>query len=580
MLLCSRSPNAVRVRPSQGDGGIDVFIPGAAGWGKERAVWQIKRYCENLTSTEKRAIKRSFRRVVDTAKREGWRLTEWHLIMPLDLTNQNLGWLDTVIGEVEFPYEIHGLLLCDTLAAQYPKVVDYYLRDGKERLQAATESLTAILARRHSLQLDEPLAPTDVMSDLTSIYRALNETDPFYKYSFEVSDRLPPEQPSPHDDGLVAMYAVRQESVWITFKVYALSLAAVEECPITWRIQLAVPADDDDLHSQVQRFIDYGAPLTMPAGTVSGSIDLPGGLGGELSGASLQVLSAPDPGDLDSDRAELSLAIFAPDSDTVIASTTIERTDLSVGKAGVRSVFTEKAGLFKLEMTIKAGRLRQGQMRLEVVYDLAGSTPVDIVDGLKVLAAWHSPNRLAFGLTYGPPDYGIVATCPTGREKEAARWAPVVQALSELQDHVRVRIKMPAEMTKDQAISIIKAAKLVAGEPVIGTMKGAFEVYHQEPLQIDRVPDTVYEFVAIKEIEFELGDDVIEVGKQALFFLGRYTRIDELESEIEPVPGTKGLSIRYTGDAAVTQVASRPFTGELSAVDAGEIGTDDGAVEN
>jgi hypothetical protein len=50
MLLCSQSPNAVRIRPSQGDGGIDIFIPGDAGWGKERVVWQVKRYCANLTS--------------------------------------------------------------------------------------------------------------------------------------------------------------------------------------------------------------------------------------------------------------------------------------------------------------------------------------------------------------------------------------------------------------------------------------------------------------------------------------------------------------------------------------------------
>ncbi|MBN7457655.1 restriction endonuclease [Mycobacteroides abscessus subsp. abscessus] len=52
VLLCSRFPNAVRVRPSQRDGGIDIFVPGPASWGKERAVWQIKRYCHNLTGTE------------------------------------------------------------------------------------------------------------------------------------------------------------------------------------------------------------------------------------------------------------------------------------------------------------------------------------------------------------------------------------------------------------------------------------------------------------------------------------------------------------------------------------------------
>jgi hypothetical protein len=79
-----------------------------------------------------------------------------------------------------------------------------------------------------------------------------------------------------------------QDSVWINFKIYALSLAALEERPVTWRLQLAVPADDDELRAQVEKFIDYGAPLSMPAGTVSGFLDLPAGLGGDLSGGSLQ----------------------------------------------------------------------------------------------------------------------------------------------------------------------------------------------------------------------------------------------------------------------------------------------------
>jgi hypothetical protein len=101
MLLCSQYPSAHRVRPSQGDGGIDVFVPGPAGFGAERAVYQAKRYCENLTGTQKRKIKNSYRRVVETSKKEGWRITEWHLVMPLDLTNQNLGWLDDVIADAD-----------------------------------------------------------------------------------------------------------------------------------------------------------------------------------------------------------------------------------------------------------------------------------------------------------------------------------------------------------------------------------------------------------------------------------------------------------------------------------------------
>ncbi|HME75047.1 MAG TPA: restriction endonuclease [Mycobacterium sp.] len=105
MLLCSRYPSAHRVRPSQGDGGIDIFVPGPARFGAERAVYQVKRYCENLTGTQKRKIKNSYQRVVETSQKEGWRITEWHLVMPLDLTNQNLGWLDKVIADADFPCE-------------------------------------------------------------------------------------------------------------------------------------------------------------------------------------------------------------------------------------------------------------------------------------------------------------------------------------------------------------------------------------------------------------------------------------------------------------------------------------------
>ena len=74
MLVCSRYPNAVRVQPSQGDGGVDVFVPGEAGFGTEREVYQVKSYCKHrLTSSQKRKIKRSFDDVIQTAADEGSR---------------------------------------------------------------------------------------------------------------------------------------------------------------------------------------------------------------------------------------------------------------------------------------------------------------------------------------------------------------------------------------------------------------------------------------------------------------------------------------------------------------------------
>ena len=44
-----------------------------------------------------------------------------------------------------------GLVFLEGLAGTYPALIDYYLRDGKDRLQTALESITAVL--RTTLQL-------------------------------------------------------------------------------------------------------------------------------------------------------------------------------------------------------------------------------------------------------------------------------------------------------------------------------------------------------------------------------------------------------------------------------------------
>src|SRR5882757_1433700 len=131
MLICSQFINAVRVRPSQGDGGVDIFVPGEGGFAKSRVVYQVKKYSENLTAGQKAKITKSFQRVVATSEKEGWTLAEWHLVMPLDLTDHNLAnWLKELTKDAEFPCETHGLLFCDTFSSRFPNVVDFYYRDG------------------------------------------------------------------------------------------------------------------------------------------------------------------------------------------------------------------------------------------------------------------------------------------------------------------------------------------------------------------------------------------------------------------------------------------------------------------
>lgn len=549
MLLCSRSPNAVRVRPSQGDGGIDVFIPGVAGWGKERAVWQVKRYCANLTGTEKRAIKSSFKRVVGTAEAEGWRITEWHLIMPLDLTTQNLGWLDDYIGESDFPCETHGLLLCDTLAATYPNVIDYYLRDGKERLQSQLDNLTNVLSDRKNRESGEPLTAADVYSDLTSIYKGLNACDPFYKYWYQVSDEPPATEKMIGEEHLVAAHAMCQDEVWVTVKVFARMLAAHVERPVTWNLQFAIPEADHELREQFEKFVDYGAPITMPTGSVTGSLDLPGGLGGDLDRASMEVIAAPR-----NDQSDdvLLVGIIAPDSDAVLASTRMQRTEFSSGDVGNRTVLADEANLFTVEMLFRDGAVAGSvdcTMNLGVSYKLGGRRPADVADGLNVLANFHAPNRLAFGNAYGPPDFGIFGPIPNEVHKERDIWAPICKALALIQEHTTVQLRMPEEMERDEALGILDAAKLLSGEPTTGTASGRTTITHTSETQIAPQLERLSEFLLVRDLAISLCGQEITIGKKVSLYRGRYVEIGEHQSSIE-VSG-KATTFAYTGNLEV-----------------------------
>jgi hypothetical protein len=470
--------------------------------------------------------------------------------MPLDLTDKNLIWLDEITTEAEFRCETNGLLFCDTLAGHHPKVIDYYLRDGKDRLQAELNNLTAVLSGRKDRQENDALVVDDVLPDLVAIYKALNACDPFYKYDYAVSDAPPPANPSPGVEGLVAVFALQRDSVWVTVRIIALSLAALEERPISGQFNLAIPAEDDDLRQQVQKFVDYGAPLSMPEGTISGSLDLPGGLGSDLSGASLQVIAVPQEQD---EPVQLIIAMLAPDSDSVLGSTTITRTNFSVGQAGMRSVWNDEAGLFTLEMLADGGGL-QGDINIGVGYDLTGRRPVELVGSLSFLAAMNEPNRIAFGSTYGPPNFMVAASAPGEPDVTARKWMEVCDHLAQIQHHVSVPVKMPPQMTGNEAIDIRDTARLLSGEVISGPVSGAFNVTHTEP-QLDREFDIVYQFMAVNPIKFTLGGEEIVAGKEALLFAGRFVEITAEKSRIEPI--SDGLSMRYIGEAEVGRVLCR-----------------------
>lgn len=84
-LLYNEYGRAVRVRPGQGDFGIDIIVPATEN-SEPWDVYQVKKYAANLNSTQRTKIVESFSRLMIGLVREGLPINDWYLVTPLDPT--------------------------------------------------------------------------------------------------------------------------------------------------------------------------------------------------------------------------------------------------------------------------------------------------------------------------------------------------------------------------------------------------------------------------------------------------------------------------------------------------------------
>lgn len=78
IMLCRRFPNAVRPKPSQGDGGVDLLVPVPDG----SIIYQIKAFTGNLTGSQKNQIKKSWNALAKYSADAFINVVEWHLATP------------------------------------------------------------------------------------------------------------------------------------------------------------------------------------------------------------------------------------------------------------------------------------------------------------------------------------------------------------------------------------------------------------------------------------------------------------------------------------------------------------------
>jgi hypothetical protein len=262
IMLCSENPSVVAVRPGRGDGGLDVIVPA----GDERHdVYQVKRFAATLGSSHKSQIEESYRRLLRSIEDGIITVRNWYLTMPLNPTPGNVTWFRDLTADAPFECEWRGLVFCERLVTDHENVVDYYLRDGKDRLATALRDTLMVALGRDLVESNGAL-PATVLGDSLKASARLVDTDPHYRYGF----RLLPEMPGLEGpSGAVFTHSQWEPEVemWLCVDVYPKFVQALELEPITVNIAIHVDDSDSPLARVLSDFDKFGKPFTAPLGT-------------------------------------------------------------------------------------------------------------------------------------------------------------------------------------------------------------------------------------------------------------------------------------------------------------------------
>jgi hypothetical protein len=500
VFLCREFPRARRIRPSAGDGGIDVLVPVEEGWD----VYQVKRYATNLGSSEKRAIERSLGRLMTTIETEGLVVKTWHLTLPLNPTPENSRWLDDITADAPFQAQWKGFDHVEGWAARYPDVVDYYLGNGKELLNQNIQALLTILRRRQDPGDCGSLRPSDISGDLLSLDRALNSHDPHYRYEFRVSVDPPPLIEEPR---LIAVQQERLDGRWTTYWLFCRYDDAISDRPPP-TIQLRFAAEPgSELHQQLADMATYGTPLQ--AATASFSADLPGGLGGHFDEGAVTIGPAHPVG---AQPYVIRLVLVDPQGHE-LAAVRCDMQPITQGFTGEgsRAWGQETNGVFAVEL-----RINQPTERATInirTLDVSGKAPHDVVGGLRWLRAFRPPNALKVGPPHGPaPSQGL--PIPDHGDLEVEALLAVAENLAVIQNYVTVQLMMPAEVTAEQFEAFRHAARLLKDQVMIGTWNSwAVTVGADASHDLDTEPGSMSSVMVVRPLVITLDGVDYELGQ-------------------------------------------------------------------
>jgi len=476
--LCRRHQHARRIRPSQGDGGLDVLVP--AGQSQFHVEdYQVKKFADGLDDSRKSQIKKSLKTAIATHQDTTTRYTisRWYLTLPMDLTREQEIWLANLATELNapFPVEVFGLTQIEDLLLESPNIREYYLGDGMEKVREILNQMSS-LTGLHNLTMDPTkIEPGDASSPLAELHWQINAADPHFNYDYQVTTDLPVITPWV---GLVASVIARTspEAPHVTWHVSTKYDSALEDRPIPGSYTVYPERMTPEQREAWEQWRDYGTPVTLDGDVVDNlAIDLPGGLGGDLPASDNVLRIGPAVGEFDDEPTARSLWVIEDTDGERLAERIFSLRRTGRGIAGGEHLHGADAeGYVGVDLYVMPNT--PNGILMKVKLDMRGDRwvgePVQrVLPALRFCAAWGNDNRLRpqdeFGLRVAEHTLALSGEAPIPSDLVAA-----VEDLARISTATKRLIALPESMkalADQKGVGLRLIADTVAGlEPEVG----------------------------------------------------------------------------------------------------------------
>jgi hypothetical protein len=563
MFVCRDKTNAFRIRPSRGDGGIDVCVPTSTG---HVEIYQVKKFAENLNDSQKGQIVKSHKRIQDYARDREWVVDRWHLTMPLDPTPENDEWLEELQNTATFPCEWKGLAIIEGWAAKYGDVVDYYLGNWGNRLIEEIAKFSQLSGIRMTGTAEQNaenfanLSPAKVEEKLGALRGTLNSHDPHFTYDFAVTGS-PIANPVDYSHELLPAAVTSQQfgDSYVTFWVYERCAESLRERPITFTASIITVSGSPE-HQDMEYFVKYGRVPTGPVRVEQINSDLPGGLGGSFEQGHLQILDPPDEQGETFDRM---MKLLSADGDELARVVVTFGPPVSNhDRTGMSNKGRDSTGLFEIETLTE---VLEGKLNLKMLVhraDPTGHYPDEIEPVLEFLQYFKPPNVLRISAVRGataPLDQTIPET-DADRDPDAVAWNNTllryVRALSRIQKEVRVEVKLPdlTNEPKQDVLQVLRAARLLDGE----TIERNWETIPFVPPSVEVLPEPEAAFYVAfdQDLTVTVAGQKLDLGTMLVVAeaakLGGYHTDEDGTVRAELIPAVEGsvASFKWRGNAS------------------------------